>query len=442
MSKLNIGEFLRLRLILPAAEKLKGTNSTAWLKRIDEMQYWTRDEVESWQNDRLQAFIKHAYEHTRYYKKVFDDLGVKPDDIRSAADLKKLPVIDKNTAKLYRDEIIPDNLEDFKYRNDATGGTTGIPLKSYCNEDVWGYVTAAKIFYWKKTAYHYGDKFVALGSSSLFGRRRSLVKRAYDAIRNEVPLNSMNLSDDLCYKYAKLIKRKKIRFIYGYSTSVYMLAKYVVENGMDMNQIEAVFCTSENLPENYRQTIETAFGCKVMDCYGARDAGVTAYEVKRGQYNVGYNAILETVDRLDDNSGTLLSTNFLNFSFPLIRYSFGDVAELSIAPENADYNGQVIKRIVGRTSDIMVLGNGHKLSSTGFSMIMREFDIKAFRIQKVDDLEVDLFVQPVPDKYDEEEETNIRRIIMQYLGEDCKLNIVHVDGFKPLSNGKHNYFIL
>lgn len=442
MKKFFLDEYLRLKVVLPIAERIKGTNINLWLSRIERMQSWSEQDVVSWQNERLQAFVRHAYEHTRYYHRIFTELGLTPDDIKCASDLRKLPVIDKVTANKYKEDIIPDNLDDFRYRNDSTGGTTGIPLNSYCDEDVWGYVTAAKIFYWKQAGYHYGDRFLALGSSSLFGKRRSLAKRIYDAIRNEIPFNSMNMSEDICGKCVDLIVKKKIHFIYGYSASIYMLAKYVREKGIDLGRIYAVFCTSENLPDNYRQLIGETFGCKVMDCYGARDAGVTAYEVRRGQYNVGYNAILETIDNLEDNSGTLISTNFLNYSFPLIRYQFGDVAELAEYHGTDDYNGQVIKRIMGRTSDVMRLSNGHNLSSTGFSMIMRAFDVKAFRVRKVGDASVELCIQPIPGKYDDEEEMRIRRTMLEYLGEDCVLNIIHVEEFKPLGNGKHNYYMI
>lgn len=436
-----IGELLRLNFILPLAEKLQGTCASKWYKQIVKMQTWSPDEVYAWQMEHLHQFIKHAYEHTAYYRKLFDSLNLIPTDIQTPEDLKKLPVMTKEIANSHFDELVPDNLAQIKCRLGKTGGTTGEPMKYYCDENVWGYVTATKIFHWKKTGYRYGDAFVALGSSSLFAKKPSLVRRIYDKIRNEVPMNSVNLTDELCERYVQQIKKQKIRFIYGYAASIYILTKYVAKKNIDLTQIEAVFTTSENLTDAYRELMEKTYKCRVMDCYGARDAGITAYEVGRGSYHVGYNAVVEVINEITPNTGTVLTTNFLNYSFPLIRYQFGDEAELAVnVPEN-EYNGQVIRKVIGRTSDVMRLGNGHSLTATGFSMIMKEFDVVAFDFNKVGETEVALRIQPINGKYDMNQEETIRKTIHRYIGEDCKLNIEYVDHFEPLKNGKRRYFM-
>ena len=267
-----------------------------------------------------------------------------------------------------------------------------------------------------------------------------MVRRIYDLIRNEYPMNAVNLTDELCESYVKEIKKRKIEYIYGYAAAIYTFTKYVKQNDIDLTQIKAVFTTSENLTDLYRNLIEETYQCKVMDCYGARDAGITAYENERGVYQVGYNVIAEIINEFEKNTGSLLSTNFLNYSFPMIRYQFGDEVELETDVDETLYNGQVIRRILGRTSDVMRLGNGHHLTATGFSMIMKEFDVVAFDFKKVGDCELVLRIQPVPQKYTKDQESLIRKTFMRYLGDDCLLNIEYVEKFEPLKNGKRRYF--
>ena len=124
----------------------------------------------------------------------------------------------------------------------------------------------------------------------------------------------------------------------------------------------------------------------------------------------------------------------------MIRYQFGDEVELETDVDETLYNGQVIRRILGRTSDVMRLGNGHHLTATGFSMIMKEFDVVAFDFKKVGDCELVLRIQPVPQKYTKDQESLIRKTFMRYLGDDCLLNIEYVEKFEPLKNGKRRYF--
>ena len=439
MSKL--GESIRLNIILPLAEKMIGTCATKCLRQVKTMSAWTADQVTAWQNERLQALMKHVYEHTKYYRRIFDERGLTPNDIQTIDDLKKLPIIDKATAIAHYDEIVPDNVSSFRYRKRKTGGTTGEPMHYLMDEENWGYTSAAKIYAWTKTSYQYGDKFVAMGSASLFAKKPPLLRRIYDKIRNEYPLNTVNLTDELCEQYIAFIKKHKIRFIYGYTASIYIFTRYVAKHNVDLKQIEAVFTTSENLTDAYRELIENTYNCRVMDCYGANDAGVTAYEITRHNYHVGYNALCEIINPIEENMGTLLTTNLANYTFPLIRYQFGDEVELLSKADEAEYNGQIIRRVIGRTSDVMRLENGHNMTATGFSMIMKEFDIVAFYFNKTGVNEVTLTVQPIEDKYTTEQESEIRKTIQHYIGNDATLHIVYVDHFEPLWNGKRRYFM-
>lgn len=438
MSK--IKEKILLNIVFPITDKVMGMYITKWYRQIRKMQSWSENDVLCWQNEQLQKFVHHAYNHTRYYKRVFDELGLKPSDIKNADDLKQLPIVTREIIRKYYDEFIPDNLSKIKYRKASTGGTTGVPMKYYCDENTWGYVTAAKIYAWKTTGFHYGDKFVALGSASLFSKKPSLLRRLYDGLRNEYALNSVNLTDDLCVKYIDFIKKQRIKYIYGYAASIYILTKYIVEHNIDMTQIKAVFTTSEHLTDDYRKLMEDTYQCRVMDCYGAKDAGITAYEIERGKYHVGYNVITELVDCIDDNTGTVLTTNLLNYSFPLIRYQFGD--DVTFTDETAGYNGKVISNVVGRTSDVMRLSNGHNLTSTGFSMIIKQFDVKAFEIVQLGDLDVKLSLQVDDNKFTKEQEDEIVKTILRYLGEDCNLLVEYVKEFAPLPNGKRRHYFM
>lgn len=433
-------EKIILEIILPLAENLQGTCATKWLKHIRQMSSWTTEAVTEWQKQELQKFIKHAYEHTVYYKRIFDELGLLPEDIQNPDDLKKLPIITKEIINRHYNELIPDNISSIRHRKGRSGGTTGIPMEYLCDENTWGYVTAAKIYYWKKAGYRYGDAFIALGSASLFSQKPSWKRHIYDKIRNEHPLNCVDMTDSKCQEYAEYIRKHNIHYIYGYAAAIYVFTKYVAEHNIDLTQVRTVFTTSENLPDHYRELIEQTFKCIVVDCYGAKDAGITGYETSYHHYCVGYNTIVEVINETAPNAGTALSTNFLNYSFPLIRYQFGD--ELELSDGDKEYNGQVITTVNGRTSDVLRLENGHSLSSTGFSMILKEFDIAAFQISKTGVNEVKLQLIPIIGKYSQEQEYRISTTLANYLGNECLIIIEHTEKFEQLANGKRKYLML
>lgn len=436
MSRFN--EWIRLSVIYPFAEQIKGTNSMAWYHRIQEMNTWNREEIRAWQNEKLRRIIDQAYNHTVYWKRIFDEHGLKPSDIRTVEDLKKLPILTKKDIFAHYEEMVPDNVSEFRHRVERTGGTTGEPMQYLVDEDIWGYVSADKIVAWRSTGYRFGDPFMALGSASLFKKNAPLARRVLDWIRNERAYNSMNMDGELCRKYIEILEKQKIHYIYGYASSIYLLAQYALDHNMDMSHMRGAFTTSENLTDIYRETIERAFDCRVMDCYGARDAGITAYEVTPGNYYLGYSAHLEIVDEIAPNTGTLLSTNLLSMAFPVLRYDYGDVAELD--NNNPVYNGQVLHKIYGRTSDVLRLDNGHVLTSPGFTILMRNFDVKAYDIQKLSGSSVRMQVQ-VANGWDKEQETKLIAEMQRFCGEGCEFTLEYVDGFQELKNGKRRYFM-
>lgn len=437
MSK--IGEILRLNIILPIAEKVMGLKALYWYHRILDMNTWSKDQIAEWQNMQLRDFVHHAYEHTTYYRELFDTLGLIPNDIQTIDDLKKLPVLTKDIIRARFNDFVPDNISQYPHRKDATGGTTGEPMHYLTSEDTWGYVTAAKMVAWKTTPYRYGDRFAALGSASLFKKKASLVRRIYDWIRQEIPLNSMSLSNELCQTYINKMRREKINYIYGYASSIYLLAKYAHDNQVDVSFIKGAFTTSENLTPTYRAMIEKTFNCRVMDCYGCRDAGVACYEIKPSEYYVSYGSILEIVNPIQEGMGTVVSTNVLNYAFPVIRYDYGDVVQ--IATNETNYNGQVITQVFGRTSDVLQLDNGHVLTSPGFTILMNKFDVVAYDIQKISGSEIKMQIQPVTGKWNSEQESILTREMQRFVGEGCKFSIEYVDHFEPLKNGKRRYFM-
>ncbi|MBN2485909.1 MAG: phenylacetate--CoA ligase family protein [Bacteroidales bacterium] len=436
----SLKEFFLLKIILPIIDLTTGTKITYWLRQITVMNSMSGEQRKAWQTKKLQQFILHAYNNTPYYHQLFNQLSLKPEDISSLEDLTKIPPIDKNIIRENYGALIPANIKKIPHKKGRTGGTTGMPLHYLYDEDTWGYITAAKIYAWKTAGYKYGEKFVTIGSSSLFPTHKKSWKHIiYFFIRNGIPLNGMNISDEVAENYVNLINKRKVKYIYGYAASIYLLTKYISDRKIKMPGIKGVFTTSEVLTPQYRALMEKTYNCPVMDCYGARDAGITAYEISPGSYHVGYNALAEIENPYAENTGTLLVTNILNYSFPLIRYRLGDDVCLAHTHQ-AGYNGQLISRVVGRTSEVMRLDNGHNLTSTGFSIMIRDFNVLAFKMTKVNGLKIRLEIQPKPE-FSDNECAYLLKTMKKHVGNEVEVEIIYVNSFEPLENGKRQYFI-
>jgi phenylacetate-CoA ligase len=153
---------------------------------------------------------------------------------------------------------------------------------------------------------------------------------------------------------------------------------------------------------------------------------------------MGYSAYVEVVDEIASNTGTLISTNLLNMAFPLLRYEYGDVAELD--NDCSAYNGQVLHKIYGRVSDVLRLDNGHVLTSPGFTILMRNFYVKAYNIQKLSGTHVRMQVM-VADGWTKADEKKLVAEMQRFVGDGCEFTLEYVDGFPETKNGKRRYFM-
>jgi phenylacetate-CoA ligase len=246
------------------------------------------------------------------------------------------------------------------------------------------------------------------------------------------------MSKEVSRKYVKLIKEKKIKYIYGYASAIYLLAKYVEEQNLDVN-IEACFPTSEILTDLYRETIIRAFKCKIINCYGAHDGGITAFEHNVGCFEVGYNSIVILEDRSLKISSALLTDTF-NYAMPLINYKLGDELELDDMNNNLNYNGQVIKQVYGRSSDVIILENGRILTGPGFTVLFKDLPVEGYTIAKVGKNAIKCCIKPTR-LYNSEIKKLIEETLKNQVGEGANIIIEKVENFEVSKNGKKTYFM-
>jgi phenylacetate-CoA ligase len=434
-----IRTFLLLEVALPIADFFMNTHVNYYFHQISDMNKWDEKDITQWQNNRLNELITHFYNNTSYYKRLFDELNLKPDDIRCIDDLKKIPPINKDLIRKHYNELIPKNFKKIKHKNASTGGSSGKPLKYLLDLKSWSYTTAIKIYSWQTTGYLYGDAYATVGSSSLFPQTPSLKHRLYHKFKRSLLISSMNLSNHKIEEHLKEVKHRNIEYLYGYASGLFLIAKYMNQHNIKINTIKGCFPTSEMLLPEYRNEMEKAFGF-VMDCYGARDGGITAYEIHKGYYNIGYNSLAEINNPYEKDTGNLLVTDLLNYAFPLIRYEIGDDVTLPKNKMEFNYNGQVVTKILGRSPDIIKLDNGRVITGPAFQMMFGRFNVLAYRIAKVNGKKVKVEIQ-ADANFVEDEEKQIRQILSNQFGEDCEIELLRVDNFEPNQNGKRNYFM-
>ena len=100
------------------------------MQKLDRQQWSESSRIKDIQSKLLHEMINTAYNHSLFYKNIMDERGIKPDDIQTEEDLRKLPVVSKKDIfnEMKNGKLLPEQYASGGIV-ETTSGTTGIPLK-------------------------------------------------------------------------------------------------------------------------------------------------------------------------------------------------------------------------------------------------------------------------------------------------------------------------
>jgi phenylacetate-CoA ligase len=189
-------------------------------------------------------------------------------------------------------------------------------------------------------------------------------------------LDTMNLNDQSLGAFVEKWRQENPRAIFGHAHSIYLFARYVLEQGhMDLRP-KSIVATSMMLLDNEREIIEQAFGCKVTNRYGCEEVGLIACECEkhRGMHLNLPHLVVELLDANDQpvkpgEPGKIVVTDLNNFAMPLIRYRVEDVGVYSARQCECGRQLPILERLEGRVADFLKLPEGGQVA--GISLVER-----------------------------------------------------------------------
>lgn len=417
---------------------------------LQESQWWSREKLEEYQMQQLEKLLKHAYENVPYYRRVFDERGLKPKDINDFEDLKKLPYLTK--------EIIQENLPDLVAKNYpksnlqyvTTGGSTGIPLGFYQQKNVSNAKELAfMLIQWNRVGFKIGDKCVVLRGNVVHSASKSKFWE-YDQVNKNLILSSYHMTAETLPRYIAKIREFKPDFIQAYPSAITILSKFMKENDIEpFPTVKAILCASENLYPWQVDLLESILKCRIWDFYGHSERAALAGQCEKSNY---YHiqpeyGIVELVGddgkpvTGDDSMGEIVATGFNNFACPFIRYRTMDMAVSSNTKCECGRNYALLKRIEGRLQELIITKNNRLISMTAINMHSDVFDnVKQFQFYQDKKGQVILNIVR-KDTYTERDTQYIRKELYKKLGNDVKLTICFIEYIPRTQSGKYRFLI-
>jgi len=401
-----------------------------------------REALEAIQLKRLKNTVERVYATVPFYRRKFDEAGVKPDQIKSLDDLKRLPFTTKQDLR----ENYPFGLFAVPMENvvriHASSGTTGKPtVVGYTARDVetWAELMARALSAAGATR---GDIIHNAYGYGLFTGGLGVHYGAEKLGASVIPISGGNTKRQI------MIMRDFGSTILTCTPSYALhLAEVAVEMGIDPRslKLKAGLFGAEPWSERMRDEIEKALDLVALDIYGLSEiigpgVSVECLEAKRGLHIFEDHFIPEIIDpETGENlpygeTGELVITTITKEAFPVIRYRTRDITSLNPEPCVCGRTHIRMNRITGRSDDMLIIRGVNVFPSQIESVLMEIEEVEPHYqliVEREGNLDVLTVMVEVGEQAFSDEvkklqqlEKKIEKNIKEYLGVSARVQLV------------------
>lgn len=364
------------------------------------------EQIKAMQNEKLLKQVRYVWDNVPYYRKKMEDKGVRPEDIKSTADLWKLPFLSKNDLRIaYPYGLLAVPLKDC-VRIHSTSGTTGKRVVAFYTQediDMWNDCTARAIVAAGGTkddvcqvSYGYG---LFTGGAGVDGGSHKVGCLT-------VPASSGNTE-------------RQIMFIMDLQATILCCtpsyAAYLGESmkemgyGPDDIPLKIGIFGAEAWSEEMRHDIEKTLGIKAYDIYGLTELsgpGV-AFEcsAQQGMHINEDHFLVEVIDPdtgevlPEGSQGELVFTALDKKAFPLLRYRTRDICVLNREQCSCGRTHVRMMKPKGRSDDMLIIRGVNVFPSQIETVLLNNgyaanYQIIVDRVNNTDTLDVKVEMTP------------------------------------------------
>lgn len=396
------------------------------LERLAQNEKKSRDELLHDQQQSIRGLLAYVLQHVPYYR----EQGCPPDS------LSDWPILEKAVIAAAPEKFLSDEYSLRDLMELHTSGTTGTPLavkfsKKYNQTEMafrWRHRAWAGLSFPCSSAYISGHPVVPPNQKHPpFWR--------VDRVEKRLLCSSYHLAPQNLPYYIEALAEFAPDFVHGYPSSLYVLARYMIEKDAKHVRPRALFTASETLLDFQRAAIEQAFGAKVFNWYGNTEMTCNIVQCAAGglHYRTDYGVLELLAD------GTMICTGLNNPAMPLIRYRVGDVAVPRTGACPCGRAFPLIERIEGRIEDYVRTPDGRFVGRLDHlfkdahhvreaQIVQRQLDEVVLRVVRADG-------------YTPEDERVVLTEARQRLGDAMRVRFEYVDAIERTAGGKFRFIV-
>jgi len=345
----------------------------------EEFETLPRPALEALQLKRLKGMLERICANVPFYRDTFAKAGITPDDVKTLADLRRLPfTVKQDMRDSYPYGLFAAPMEEI-VRIHASSGTTGKPtVVGYTHKDIdiWSELMARSFV---AAGVHKGD---IIHNSYGYGLFTGGLGAHYGAERlgaSVIPMSGGNTKRQI------LIMKDFGSTVLTCTPSYSLyLAESALEEGVEFSSLKlrvGIF-GAEPWSESMRREIEEKLNISAIDIYGLSEimgpgVAIECHEAKCGLHIWEDHFIPEIIDPdtgeplPEGEKGELVVTTITKEGIPLLRYRTRDITSITYEPCRCGRTHARIARMSGRSDDMLIIRGVNVFPSQIESILMK-----------------------------------------------------------------------
>ena len=328
----------------------------------ESMETASRESIHELQSRRLRAIVGHVYESNAIYRRLFDEKGIRPEDIRTAEDVVRLPFTGKDILR----ESYPLKMacvsRDQTVEMHMSSGSTGTPVvMPYTRSDLDQWAECMARCY-RMSGAKPGDATQITPLFGLFNGGFGMYHGARAAGLFVIPAGPGNTARQI-----RLARDLKTRVFTGVVSYGIRLMEVLAEEKESLPELEIGIFGAEVFSDSMKKKISSGLDIDVFDIYGMTESGGVGtlgmdcpahdgIHVWEDQY------ILEVIDPKtgepvdDGEEGELVFTSLTREALPMIRFRTADLTHV-ISRDRCECGRTHVRLapITGRRDDMLIV---------------------------------------------------------------------------------------
>lgn len=334
-----------------------------------EREEWGIEKWRLWQEEKLAYVLQRAATKVPYYRELWITRR-REGDQSSWLHLDNWPILEKDAIRENPSSFVADDCKIQDMYFEHTSGTSGSSLSlwwSLKTVRAWFALFEARWRHWYGLSRH--DRWAIIGGQLVSpADQTSPPFWVWNKGLNQLYMSSYHLAPHLIPAYLDALVRYRCKYLLGYPSSLYALAREIQRGGRSDLSMHVVIANAEPLLDFQREAISKAFQCPVRETYGMAEIVAAASECNNGRLHlwpeVGFVEVFENNAPMAPGvPGDLVCTGLLNDDMPLIRYRIGDrgILQSQSEPCSCGRGLPILTSVEGRIDDVLYTIDGKQI---------------------------------------------------------------------------------